>query len=253
MRYTDLIFDLYGTLVDIHTDENDLVWEKTAFYFGFYGARYTPGELKDAFRATMDRWGSEAGQDYECFPEIPCQQVMTELFIAKGVTRNAEALGMNAAQLFRICSLEYIRVYPGALQALTDLRNQGYRIWLLSNAQRAFTEYELRYLELEGYFDGIYLSSDYRCRKPDKRFFDALIQERSLDVASCLMIGNDRATDIQGASEAGLATLYMHTALTPQDQAPADPRLYPLPQDVRRHMEFEGDDWEELGKILKAL
>ena len=29
MRYTDLIFDLYGTLVDIHTDENDLVWELT--------------------------------------------------------------------------------------------------------------------------------------------------------------------------------------------------------------------------------
>ena len=41
MRYTDLVFDLYGTLVDIHTEENDLVWEKTALYFGFYGAPYT--------------------------------------------------------------------------------------------------------------------------------------------------------------------------------------------------------------------
>ena len=36
-----MIFDLYGTLVDIHTDENDTVWEKTAVYFGFYGAHYT--------------------------------------------------------------------------------------------------------------------------------------------------------------------------------------------------------------------
>ena len=45
MTYTDLIFDLYGTLVDIHTEENDLVWEKTAFYFGFYGAHYTPAGL----------------------------------------------------------------------------------------------------------------------------------------------------------------------------------------------------------------
>ena len=41
MRFTDLIFDLYGTLVDIHTEEDDTVWEKTAFYFGFYGAHYT--------------------------------------------------------------------------------------------------------------------------------------------------------------------------------------------------------------------
>ena len=38
MGYTDLIFDLYGTLVDIHTEESDAVWEKTAIYFGFYGA-----------------------------------------------------------------------------------------------------------------------------------------------------------------------------------------------------------------------
>ena len=36
MTYTDLIFDLYGTLVDIHTEENDLAWEKTALYFGYY-------------------------------------------------------------------------------------------------------------------------------------------------------------------------------------------------------------------------
>ena len=34
MKYTDLVFDLYGTLVDIHTEETELVWEKTAFYFG---------------------------------------------------------------------------------------------------------------------------------------------------------------------------------------------------------------------------
>ena len=55
MRYTDLIFDLYGTLVDIHTEETALVWEKTALYFGFYGAHYTPEELQKAFRTAMER------------------------------------------------------------------------------------------------------------------------------------------------------------------------------------------------------
>ena len=28
MNYTDLVFDLYGTLVDIHTEENAAAWEK---------------------------------------------------------------------------------------------------------------------------------------------------------------------------------------------------------------------------------
>ena len=37
---------MYGTLLDIHTEENNAVWEKTAVYFGFYGAHYTGAELK---------------------------------------------------------------------------------------------------------------------------------------------------------------------------------------------------------------
>ena len=80
MKYTDLVFDLYGTLVDIHTEETDLVWEKTAFYFGFYGAAYTGPELKAAFEAALRRREAVAGQSYECFPDIPFEEVMAELF-----------------------------------------------------------------------------------------------------------------------------------------------------------------------------
>lgn len=254
MRYTDLIFDLYGTLVDIHTEENDLVWEKTAFYFGFYGAHYTKEELKSAFRAELAKREAQEGQSYECFPDIPFEQVMESLFRAGGITENAETLGKNAAQLFRICSLDYVNLYPGVLEALQALRKEGCRLWLLSNAQRVFTEYELLHLGLGQQLDGIYISSDYRCRKPDVRFFNALIQEQNLDKSRCLMIGNDIHTDIGGAKAAGLATFYMHTNLTPPDQRNADPEkhpnLYPGP-----HWEYDGYDWakilELIGKIQK--
>lgn len=222
MRYTDLVFDLYGTLVDIHTEEDARVWEKTAIYFGFYGAHYTGEELKSAFRTAMKTREAKAGQSYECFPDIPFEEVMAELFRAKGVEENADNLGINAAQVFRISSLDYVRVYPHALEALAKLRKAGYRLWLLSNAQRVFTAYELRLLGLGDQLDGIYISSDYQCRKPDLRFYQALIDERKLDVTKTLMIGNDRQTDIAGAKAAGMATLYMHTALTPADQAEAD-------------------------------
>jgi len=239
--YTDLIFDLYGTLVDIHTDENALVWEKTALYFGFYGAHFTGEELRTAFAAAMARREAQAGQSYECFPDIPFEQVMAQLFREQGVA-DADALGVNAAQLFRIASIEYIRLYPGVKEALATLRGKGYRLWLLSNAQRVFTAYELRHLGLGGEFDGIYISSDYGCRKPDVRFFRALLEERRLAPEACLMIGNDRETDIAGAQAAGLATLYMHTNLTPSHQAIANPRKR------GRHREFEGYDWKKLVK-----
>ena len=252
MAYTDLIFDLYGTLVDIHTEENHLVWEKTALYFGFYGAHYTTEALQAAFQAELKNREAKAGQSYECFPDIPFEQIMTALFQAKGVEENATQLGINAAQLFRISSIEYLRLYPGALEALATLRQKGYRLWLLSNAQRIFTEYELRHLGLGAQLDGIYISSDHRCRKPDSRFYRALLEEQGLRIDQCLMIGNDRHTDIAGARGLGMATLYMHTNLTPPDQAEADPALHPSVAPGNEY-EYEGYDWPNLAQIILGL
>ena len=252
MKYTDLVFDLYGTLVDIHTEEDDRVWEKTAFYFGFYGAGYTGPELKAAFQNAMRAREAKAGQSYECFPDLPFEETMADLFRAKGVVENADALGINAAQLFRISSLDYIRLYPHALEALAKLRKAGYRLWLLSNAQAIFTAYELRLLGLGEQLDGIYLSSNYKCRKPDLRFYQALIEERHLDVSKTMMIGNDRQTDIAGAKAAGMATLYMHTDLTPRDQAEAD-KAKAIGITDGREYEFEGDDWEKLCELILSM
>lgn len=252
--FTDLIFDLYGTLVDIRTEEDDLVWEKTAFFFGFYGAAYTPGELKQAFQRAMSERKAQAGQSYECFPDIPFEQVMAQLFRKKGVEAEPQGLGLQAAQLFRISSLRYIRLYPAVREALKALKEKGCRLWLLSNAQRAFTAYELRLLELEPYFDGIWISSDYGCRKPDVRFFQAPVEEKGLQIGQCLMIGNDRETDIAGARAMGMATLYMHSNITPPEQAPADPVLLPsAAAPGTRHWEFEGQDWKKLEKELSHL
>lgn len=242
--YTDLIFDLYGTLVDIRTEESLDVWEKTSLYFGYYGAHYTAEELKANFEEEVGRREGSNGQNNTCFPDIPFHDILADLFRRKGITENADLLGMQAVLLFRICATEYIRLYPHVLESLTLLRKKGYRLWLLSNAQEVCTRHELKYLGLEGAFDGIYLSSCFGYRKPDGRFFRALIEEQKLDISKCLMIGNDRETDIAGANAVGIDTFYLHTALTPNHQSPADPE---------NPMEFEGDDWCQIKEILCKL
>lgn len=253
MRFTDLVFDLYGTLVDIHTEENDLVWEKTALYFGYYGAAYTGTSLKTDFQSVVTERESVSGQSYEVYPDIPIETVMADLFRARGVHNHADELGFQAAQIFRVSSTDYIRVYDGVFEALEEFRRMGFRSWLLSNAQRSFTAYELRHLGLDNQFHGIYLSSDYQCRKPDGRFYQALLTQEQLDPKKCLMIGNDRETDIAGAKAAGLATLYIHTNLTPGQQSAAKPDMQPCSSTRRRHFEYEGADWKELTKLIVSL
>jgi len=254
MRYTDLIFDLYGTLVDIHTEENRAVWDKCAIFFGFYGVYLTGEELERNFYDILNSRKAKAGQSYECFPDIPFVEIVGQIFKERGVFENVEKLSIQVSQLFRILSIEYIRLYPKVLEALDYLRKKGFRLWLLSNAQQVFTSYELAYLRLDKAFDGIYLSSDYGCRKPDERFYKALIEENNLDVSKCIMIGNDRETDIAGAKRFNMTTLYMHTELTPKEQKAADEAFHPDRASFDcKAFEYEGDNWNELVRLIEII
>lgn len=245
MKYYDLIFDLYGTLVDIHTDENMWeVWEKTAAYYGFYGAIYTTEQLRAAYMQIVEELLPEGGPSYGCFPELQVDKIFTALFEQKGITKKAQELGRNAAQFFRILSTDYIRLYPGVKEALSELKKDGHRLWLLSNAQRVFTAYELRLLGLKNYFDGIYISSDYGCRKPDTRFFDALLKARALRAENSLMIGNDMTTDIAGAQAAGLRTFYIHSNISPAQDTSS-----------QKTADYHADsaDWHEILKMIRDI
>ena len=224
VRYQHCVFDLYGTLVDIHTDEMmPRLWEEMAAFYGQHGADYAPEELRDRYFRTirlMER-GAEPLRDdaHEAHPEIRIERVFRQLYRDRGVQAD-ETLAVRTGERFRRGSLDYIRLYDGAAALLEALRADGRSVWLLSNAQRIFTVRELRELGIEGLFDGIYLSSDCGCKKPDRRFFERLLRERGIPAESAVMIGNDGACDIQGARAVGLATLYIRSNLSPAEPLP---------------------------------
>lgn len=224
MRYRDCIFDLYGTLVDIHTDERrPQLWEKLAARYREQGADFTPEELQDAYFRTVRRMeGGKAslrGDAHEAHPEIQIEFVFQDLYRQKGIDAGLD-LAVRTGERFREYSLDYIRLYGGAEALLKALRENGQRVWLLSNAQRIFTAFELKTLGIEPLFDGIYLSSDYGCKKPDRRFFDILLEERGIRPESAVMTGNDGVCDIQGARAAGLSTLYIRSNISPEEPLP---------------------------------
>lgn len=217
MKYDNYLFDLYGTLVDIHTEEDTQeVYERLAYFYGYYGAAYTPEELRQAYLDIIHRQeGILKGDNHEMFPEIQIEDVFLELFTAKGVKADS-VLAVHAGQFFRVLSTDYIRLYEGARELLAFLKKQGKKVYLLSNAQRIFTEYEMRALGIYDMFDKVYISSDYKCKKPDIQFYHVPLEELELDTAKTIMIGNDSRCDIEGAKAAGLDTFYIHSNISPE-------------------------------------
>lgn len=224
MGYQNCIFDLYGTLVDIRTDERlPRLWGSLSAWYRKHGADYAPDELRDAYFRTVRQMEGGAAHlrddAHEAHPEIRLELAFQQLFRAKGVDAGLD-LAVRTGRRFRTGSLDYIRLYDGAAELLQALRAGGQGVWLLSNAQRIFTEYELRTLGIDALFDGIYLSSDYGCKKPDRRFFEVLLKERGIAPESAIMIGNDGVCDIQGARAVGLSTLYIRSNISPAEPLP---------------------------------
>lgn len=223
MRYRHCIFDLYGTLVDIHTDERSpRLWARMTELYRRNGADYRSGKLRDAYFHTVGELegGLTLRQDaHEAHPEIQIEQVFQQLYQEKGVNADHELVA-HTGLAFRRHSTDYLRLYDGAEELLCDLRAQGCGVWLLSNAQSLFTRWELERLGLNGLFDGVYLSSDYGCKKPDPRFFHALLHDRAIDAEGAVMVGNDGVCDIEGARGVGLSTIYIRSNISPKEPMP---------------------------------
>ncbi|MBB5263497.1 putative hydrolase of the HAD superfamily [Catenibacillus scindens] len=247
--YKNCIFDLYGTLVDIHTDEGQsLVWEKLALFYGYYGAHYSPLELKGAYeRMSRQDAASHAVEGmvernigHEAFPEIQIEKVFAGLFRMKGVEADPE-LSVLAGQFFRVLSTEYVRLYDGAAGLLKNLRDRGRKVILLSNAQRIFTEYEMKALGIWDLFDRIFISSDYGVKKPDIRFYKKMMEVCRIAPEESIMVGNDGICDIHGAKAAGLSTLYLRSNLSPKEDIPdADWVVDPLDMGTVQCILLEG-------------
>ncbi len=210
--YNNFIFDLYGTLIDIYTNETKpYLWKKLSLWYSLKGAPYTPSALKSRYYILCEDLEKEAkkktGRE---FPEIKIEEIFYLMFTEYQLEDAAE-LAKTTAQIFRTMSIERLSLISGVLKTLEGLKKSGRKIYLLSNAQRVFTEPEIYLFSLNNYFDGILYSSDVGVKKPSLEFFQTLFTNYQLNKEESVMIGNDFDCDIVAATKFGIDSIYFYT------------------------------------------
>ncbi|WP_170243461.1 HAD hydrolase-like protein [Streptococcus suis] len=219
-RYKNYIFDFYGTLVDIVTDENKLeLWEKLAAIYHSFGCTYGARQLRSAFQETA----SEAELDlirispYQ-YVEIDLEKVFIQLLTDGKYRRptqmapaDLKTFGQMVATVFRVLSREKLEAYTNTLSTLARLKDEGARLFILSNAQRVFTQAEIEIMGCAAFMEQIYISSDYRIKKPEPEFLQGVLDENQLDPAETVFVGNDLTSDIAIAQALGLDGVLINT------------------------------------------
>lgn len=226
--YKNYIFDLYGTLIDIQTDEAiPGLWRIMAGLYNRYGANYEPEELKLLFRKmekeAREKQAELIGTEY---PEIRIEEIFLRLLQEAPHRHDCEYTSSEAdwasiiTNAFRQISIRKFRIFPGAKEVLCNLRERGHHLYLLSNAQHVFTMPEMEALGLTDCFERILLSSDYGRCKPDMVFLQTLMDEERLVAEETVLVGDDPFNDMRVALAYGIDGLLVNTGhLTLRDIA----------------------------------
>lgn len=216
MIYENILFDLYGTLADIRTDETmPFLWRVLADKYKRSGAVYTPSELQKSFYKSIN--ALIEGKD-ESF-EVDIKKTFEALYADKNVEVSKEVI-LDTAKEFRKASTIFLNLYDGVYEGLETLKKAGKKIYLLSNAQKCFTFPELESLGIVEFFDDIFISSDYGVKKPSSEFFKVPFDKYGLKKEKSIMVGNDGVCDILGAQSFGIDSMYVKTEISPKEDLP---------------------------------
>ncbi len=240
MRIKAVVSDIYTTLIDIRTDEDDKdPYRRLASYLKYQGVYLSADELKWFF---FEKKALQKKQSKEIYPEVDYRRIWSDILRENQYTgADVAAIVPEVVKLHRALTVEKIKLYRGVFEALAGLKGgSSYRLGIVSDSQVDHAYPELRMLGIFGFFDAIIVSSEFGFRKPDVRLFAGCLSRLGVKPDEAVYIGNDTFRDIKGARDAGMATVLIMTEHGTKNESIAAP-------------DFTIERLDEINEVLRKL
>jgi putative hydrolase of the HAD superfamily len=219
-KYKHIIFDLDRTLWDFETNArvalNEIYKECDLLIKGI--------ENFDEFELRYKTINEACWDDYrngKLKKEI-LRSLRFELTL-KSFGIDDSALSKKISKLYLYKSPRLTTVIDGTHDILKYLF-KTYQLHILTNG---FVEVQGIKMEKSGlapYFKHVIASEYAGAKKPHRQAFDFTIERINTKIEDCMMIGDDPLTDIKGASDIGMDTVYFN----PDDQVPSAHATYTI-------------------------
>lgn len=99
------------------------------------------------------------------------------------------------------------RWFPNAKQTLRKLRENGYRLGLISNTRLHISEDQMK--EYAQFFDAVTLSFEHGYVKPHPSIFIVTLNKLRVDANHCLHVGDNPISDVMGPKNVGMKTAFI--------------------------------------------
>jgi len=198
MKFEAVIFDLFGTLVD---DFAKSVGRQT--YVALAEALEVPYErFMQPWRQTSEMRTGGAFQTVEASIEHVCDMI--------GVRVASEQM-KKAVEIRLQQTRRALDPRPDAISTLGQLKNQRYKLALLSNCsiEIPILWHETPFAEL---IDSAIFSSRERLKKPDPRIYQLACERLGVMAENCLYIADGENYELAGAAKVGLHSVLIRNS-----------------------------------------
>lgn len=196
-----VLLDFYGTLAYDTIDFNATWSEYYHFLFSHFKTPKTYQIYLAALQKTID-WA-------KYMREIRLQEVTFYQFHSRVLAYlNIPISQKILKSLFSIyLRHKNIHFYDGVNAVLEILKQNGYKLVLISNANSLLPLMKLRERKLDRYFDKICISSELGIRKPHPYIFMCALNSLHLSSGEAVMVGDHSKLDIFGAKRLGIKAI----------------------------------------------
>ena len=200
-RYDAVFLDVDGTLLWVDLDVEGYVEDLSPYADGNGGLT--------AERAAGPVWASLRRHIRQNIEHRTAEGLAR--FRRRNAERTAEELGIAAPSdvLARVAERRIsFNPYPESVEVLERLKELDVPLYVVSNWDIEL-EKVLEGLGWTGYFDGIVASAVLGVEKPRPEIFDEALRLAGVTAERAVMVGNDPVSDVRGASEAGVDSVYI--------------------------------------------
>lgn len=220
-----MVSDIYTTLIDIKTKEDDpYVYDQLAAYLKYQGIYLSSDELRWFF---FEKKALQKKYNKEPYPENDYRRIWYEIlyenqYAYTGPDINKSTIVSDLIRLQRSLAARRVKLYSGVYQTLSQLKDR-YLLGIVSDAQPDHAYPELQMLGIYGFFRAVIVSAEFGYRKPDVRLFHECLRRLGVKPSEALYIGNDTTRDVKGARDAGMVSVLVMTRYGNKDTSVSKP------------------------------
>lgn len=198
MPYKAVLIDIDDTLFDFRASSFDALVAS----FGAYGISFTEQDMRKYEVYNDGVW--RAYERGEMEREVLFVRRFELYFAERGLS--LDPVAFNQVYLHQLGFGAHLM--PHARELLQWLHGR-YKIFVVTNGDAATQRSRIALSGLGQYFDGVFISEQLGCCKPDAAYFDKVFAAIGEQYRACsLLVGDSLSSDMQGGRNAGVATCF---------------------------------------------